>query len=429
MRCGLVTGALVIAGVGTAVGRPAVVLLAVVPLAVLATGELTAPGQPQVSVTRDLSTTAPTLGERVAVRVTVENEGPPVSDCLVADTLPDAIGATESPTRCVRLPTGETTVLEYTAVARRGTHEFGDVQVTARGLLDDVTVELPVKTPFRCRPAATPLRLRESVGRNIGDRTETTGGSGIEFHSVREYRPSDPQRRIDWRRFARTRKLTTVEFREETTTQVQILVDARPVCNVRADSVDPSALSYCANAAERLSQGLLRRGTNVGVGLYPDALAAVLPGNGVAHRTAIERLLGGHERFPWGDGEPFETSRSVAAYDGGRATPVAGDAQSGISTPPDGELPPSLWKDVRLLFISPCFDDSAVEFAKAVSDSGGDIGVLAPDIGGETPGAVVERTLRRERLAKLDGTGIPLAEWAVKEPLERPIEEVFGTWT
>lgn len=437
MRRGLLAAALGITGVGAALGRPTVVVLAAVPLAVLVAGFATAPAAPRVDVERDLSTAAPALGERVTVRVTVANEGRTVADCLIEDGLPEGIDAVDDPRASVRLPSGASTTLEYRVVARRGSHEFGPISVTARGLVDDATAEVDAETSFRCRSDARPLELRASVGRRVGDRRADTGGSGVEFHSVREYRPSDPQRRIDWRRYARSRELTTVEFRQERAATVHLLVDARPVCDVRGPPADPSALAYCADATERLARALLERGVDVGVGLYPDALDVLPPATGRPQRTRVERLLEGHESLPWGEGVAVPEVRTAPVADGGETAGhrlgdgETADSEAVDSTSPATEagLPGALRRDARVLLVSPCLDDAPVEFVTSARAAGGDVGVLAADIGGGRPGVVVERALREERLARLEGAGVPVVDWRVRTPLSAAVEEVFGTWT
>jgi uncharacterized protein (DUF58 family) len=411
-------------------GRRLVVGLATVPLWVLGAGALGAPAAPRVSADRELSNAAPAVGERVTVRVTVENEGWTVADCLVADAVPEGVDAVDAPQVSVRLPAGATATLAYDVVARRGSHEFGPVSVTARGLLGGASVERDVETSFRCRADSRPLELRASVSRRVGERTVDAGGSGVEFHSVREYRPSDPQRRIDWRRFARSRELTTVQFREESAATVHLVVDARAVCDVRGRAVDPPALEYCADAVERLAGAFVSRGVDVGVGLYPDAVDALPPAGGHPQRTRIRRLLDGHEAFPWGSGESVPEVRRGSA-DGRTAAPDEREGGPAATRPsPDGGvLPEPLRRDARVLLVTPCLDDVPVEFATAVYGAGGDVGVLAVDVGGETPGAVVERALREERLSRLAGAGVPLTDWDVEAPLSVAVEEVFATWT
>ena len=425
MRRGLVAAALGATGVGAAVGRPIVVALAAVPLAVLVAGLLTAPSPPSVAVDRELSNAAPALGERVTVRVTVANEGRTVADCLVADALPDDIDAVDDPRTSVRLPAGASTTLEYDVVARRGTHAFGPVAATARGLVADATAEYDVETSFRCRSDARPMALRASVGRRVGDQRADTGGSGVEFHSVREYRPSDPQRRIDWRRYARSRELTTVEFRQEHAATVHLLVDVRDVCDVRGRAVEPSALAYGVDATERLARALLERGVDVGVGLYPDSLDALPPAGGRPQRTRLERLLDGHASLPWGEGVAVPSVGNATVADGG----PSGGAGPSSTSQFDGGLPEPLRRDARVLLVSPCLDDAPVSFAASVHETGGDVGVLSPGVGGETPGAVVERAHREQRLARLEGAGVPTVDWRVDESLSAAVEEVFATWT
>lgn len=425
MRTGFLAAALGVAGVGSVLGRPEVVLLAAVPLAALAVGSATAPRRPEVSVSRTLSTESPELGEGVTVRVAVTNGGRSIADCHVADEPPADIGALEAPETSVRLPAGATATLEYTVVARRGSHAFGDVTVTARGLTAEASVTEGVESAFRCRPESRPLALRPTVRRRAGDRTSDTAGSGVEFHSVREYRPSDPQRRIDWRRFARSGKLTTVEFREDAPETLHLLVDARPVCAVRGGPAEPTAVAYCADAAERLAAALTERGIEVGVGLYPTAPTAVPPGTGRPHRKRIRRLFDGHGAFPWGEDEGGAGSTAVGEETA--QNPHGGNRNDAATAV--GGLPDRLRRRGRVVVVSPCLDDAVVEFVEAVHERGGDVGVLSPSVGGDSPGAVVERTKRVERLDRLSGAGIRVVDWDTEGPLERAVAEVFETWT
>jgi uncharacterized protein (DUF58 family) len=397
-----------IAALGALGGRATFFVVAVVPAAVLGVGAVAAPPRPSVTVERDLSTASPELGERVRVRVAVTNDGETMADCRVADTPPDGLAAVEPTRQSVRLPAGETAVLAYDVVAHRGRHTFGPVCVTARGILEERGVETHPETTVRCRPDDRPLELGGAATRHLRGRPGDAAGSGVEFHAVREYRPSDPQRRVDWRRYARTRELTTVQFREESTETVHLLVDTTPSGAVRGHPAWPSAVAYCADAVERLAGALAARGTLVGVGLYPDLIHALPAGNGPAHDVRLRRLLDRHDAFPWGDDDTLARSTAVTT---------------------DGGLPDGLDADARVLVVSPCLDDAPVEFVANAAAAGYDVGVVTPDVGGTGPGATVERALRADRLARLDGLSVPLVDWDVEAPLEAAVAEVFATWT
>jgi len=102
--------------------------------------------------------------------------------------------------------------LAATAVATATLDAEGDTSVTcanvvSRGALADAT--LP--------SADAPHRQRRS---------------GLEFHATRNYQSGDPVSRIDWRRFAKTNELTTVQYREEQAVRTVLVVDARPVTRV-----------------------------------------------------------------------------------------------------------------------------------------------------------------------------------------------------
>jgi uncharacterized protein (DUF58 family) len=58
-----------------------------------------------------------------------------------------------------------------------------------------------------------------------GDRSAREAGSSVEFHDFRPYQPGDELRAVDWRAFARSRRLVTRLYRAERTIDVHVVLD------------------------------------------------------------------------------------------------------------------------------------------------------------------------------------------------------------
>lgn len=71
-----------------------------------------------------------------------------------------------------------------------------------------------------------PLRLRNRVHAAANGRPIGVSGSGQEFFGIREYRPSDSIRLIHWKASARQDRLMVMEFEENSTQQVTIVLDS-----------------------------------------------------------------------------------------------------------------------------------------------------------------------------------------------------------
>lgn len=87
-------------------------------------------------------------------------------------------------------------------------------------------------------------------------------GEGLDFHQLREYRPGDSMRQVDWKASARTMKMISREYQDERNQQVVFLLD----CGRRMNAQDGalSHFDHMLNAALLLSYVGLRQGDAVG---------------------------------------------------------------------------------------------------------------------------------------------------------------------
>lgn len=275
-RLGAAVAASVVAGAtGMVTGNPAVLLSSVVGLGYAAYARTGGVPDAEVRVDRAVNTTAPAPGEDVRVRLSVTNDGPrTVPDCRVADGVPDELSVVDgSPRAATALRPGESTTVEYAVRARRGEHAFGPVTVAVRGASGaaERVVERDPGTRLRCLAVAATSTPAAAGGLRAGRIATDEGGSGVEFHATRDYRPGDPMRRIDWNRLARTGELTTVEFRDERAASVVLAVDARSAVDRAPTPADPGAVDLAVHAAEQARRGLLADGHRVGLAVLGDA--------------------------------------------------------------------------------------------------------------------------------------------------------------
>ncbi|WP_276260214.1 DUF58 domain-containing protein [Haloglomus litoreum] len=452
-------------GFGLVTQNRAVLVATVVPLAFVAYGRLSTAPTPELSARRSFDPARPAVGERVAVTVTVRNRGAALRDCRLADTVPGALGVVDGPAAAATtLRAGEETEFTYTVRARRGDHEFGPVRAAAVGGGDAATVELSAESRLRCRATGAADESGAPTTAS-GDATTNSRGGGVEFHAVREYQRTDPLSRVDWRRFARTGELATVEFREDRSATVAIVVDATASTFRRAAADAPTAVEYALFAAEGAFEALLERDATVALAFYPDAPAALGPGTGVDHRTLGRRAFDaygpGGTRDPAGEpselrsdggGDPFgdafepaggpggddegdagadavsseSSERDPGRYDPGTA--FGGDGGAGHEEPdPVTALRASLPSGARVLFCSPLLDDGAADLVRTLRADEHDVRVLSPALDAPTPAARLPALERADRLAALRGEGIGVVDWT-DEPLREALARALREW-
>lgn len=138
----------------------------------------------------------------------------------------------QPPDVTVKPSMGEGRVLEMTITARRrGVHMLPPVGVRLEGPLglagvvhlvsvsDTVTVHPDLPTAHRLALAAR-RGLLQTEGRSRGPL-----GLGTEFESVRDYRPDDDVRRINWLATARTGRAMSTVYRQDDDRDLILLVD------------------------------------------------------------------------------------------------------------------------------------------------------------------------------------------------------------
>ncbi|WP_276260805.1 DUF58 domain-containing protein [Haloglomus litoreum] len=429
---------------GLLTGEPLFLFLGLVPLAYGVFGYLSGAPEPTVSVERAVSDTDPRPGDDVTVTLTVENTGErPLADLRVADDPPAGVPVEGATQLATALRPGESVSLEYELSLPRGTFEFGSPVVRTRSLAGAVAGEHDLDAAgtgaVTCQTLLDAVPLQDHTIQYVGRTPTESGGSGVEFYATRDYQPGDPVGRIDWRRYARTGELTTVDLREERAMTVVFLVDDRPGAQRTVPGYGPDSLDLSVYAVSRALPALLDENHRVGVSVLSalgDGTGGyVAPGGGEAVRTASEAAL-----RDAGDGPASDQSTDdrptgagdAARPDGGSTESSAGEA---TGTEVGRRLAERLPPRTQVVCCTPLTDDLATGLADALVHRGHALTVLSPDMrsavaDGERPSvgrrlAAVRRETRRRRLTRRE---VPVVDWSLDAPLAMALADVFGSW-
>jgi uncharacterized repeat protein (TIGR01451 family) len=415
---------------------------AAVPLVYVLYGTLSGvPEGASVRATRAFDPADPTPGEVVGVELTVTNTGDrALPDVRVIDGVPEELAVTSgSPRACVALPPGGSTTVAYEVAAKRGEYGFADPAVRLRSVAggERATAEVSADGDRRLVGTNTVREppLDDAVLPRAGTLPTDSGGSGLEFHATRAYRPGDPMTRVDWRHYAKTGEFVTVQYREEQAARTVLVVDARPVGRVTGAPGYPTGAELAAYAGQRLYDALETSGvvsTVTAVGLEAEGLGGLVGPDGLPwvdgdgrNRTAHARRL---FRAAQGVGERDageEPTTTVVADGRGQSGGPADGAGAGPTDPDEAltnrllaRLPPN----AQVVVCTPLVDGWPVEFCRALSARGYPQVVLSPDMTGDrTVGQRVGRLRRDLRLRTLERTGATVAGWQLGQSIDHAL--------
>lgn len=395
---------------GVALADPVVFLASGVGLAFVAYGAVAGDPSPEsLVVERTVEDGEPRAGDTVSVTVEATNVGQGyLPDVRLVDGVPDGVAVVDgSPRAGGVLEPGESLEATYEVSARRGTHAFGEAVAVARSLTgaSELRETAGGDETLRVRSGGDAVPLREQTEVAVGRVETDDAGEGVAFHSVRAYQQGDPVKRVDWRRFARTGDLSTVEYREERAATVVLVVDAREESRRvrRAGESDTGRLSR--DAATELARELLSRNDAVGVAIWGE--------EGGYRPPSRDREVAGHaiERL-------LETPTEV---------PPELDLRIRGLWDPD-TLTRHLPTNAQVVCCTPLADDRPVEAAETWVANGHPVTVVSPDPTSDTHGGRVAARERRHRARELRGFGARVADWSPDEPLATAVERAGVRW-
>ncbi len=432
---------LLLVAVGLLYANATLLAATLIPLAYVLFGTVSSvPDDRRLAVERRIKRASPEPGATVDVRVTVENESERVlPDVRLVDGVPDELVVSEgTPRLCSSLSPGETRTLSYSVVAKRGTYAFEPPVVRFRSLAgsERSTEEIAAAgdDELVCVSALgrTPRQTRTTP--HIGTVTADSGGSGLEFHSTRQYRQGDPVNRIDWHHVAKTGEFITVQYREQKTSRTVLILDARAVNRITPRPGYPAAVDRSVYAAERLHETLTDAGietrvaavgldgTSDRVELDPAGVAwagpdeasapamvfeaALRDGARVEHRKPTPPQIGLDTPLSWTD---VDGTAPTARTDGGGTTGIV------------RKIP----ADARVVLCSPLVDNWPVELCRALAGTHETVVVSPNPTGADRTGQRITAIHRRLRLRELQRVQASAVDWAVEQPFETALREAL----
>lgn len=394
---GVVAVSLLMAAAGLLAKRHELLALSATGVVFATYPKLVSSTSPSLAVERSVSNASPTEGDRVEVTLTVRNEGTDtVFDCRVLDGVPPALCVVDEPARRgVVLRPGDEESFTYTIVARHGRHSFEPATVVVRDVSGDreweLTVEAPEDVELDCTSPLSSSPVRPQTLDTVGTVTSRAAGDGIQFAQTREYRRGDPFGQVDWNRYAATGELSTIEFHEEQSASVLVVVDARSSA-YRSAPDQTHAVDASVSAAEQLVEAFQRDRNHVGVATLGPNACFVSPGAGREHRLRTRKTL--------------RTHRSLTPTN--RADPPLDEQVD--------RLLERLRDDTQLFVLTPLTDDDVLAALRRVEAHGHATTVVSPDVtGSDTPGERLATVERRTRLTTLRRVGIPVVDWSVDQ--------------
>ncbi|GCF13428.1 DUF58 domain-containing protein [Haloarcula mannanilytica] len=439
---GGLAAALFLVSVSLLTAEPLLLAATAIPLIYVAYGALSrVPAGTDLQAARSVSDAQPTPGEPVEIELTLTNTGSgSLTDVRVIDGVPEELAVVDgSPRLCTSLRPNESATLSYAVMAKRGSYTFDAAAVRVRTLSasDEVTVDLPVAGDgtLTCSNTVSEVPMADATLPRAGTLPTDTGGSGLEFHSTRSYQPGDPVNRIDWRRYAKTDELTTIDYREEQAVRTVLVVDARPPARVTPEPGFPTGAELSAYAAERLFDALSRTSVVASVcavglaesdvpgGLGPDGLAWVdaSGGHAAAHARQVFDSVGRaaarqSEADAAGDADVSGTKSRQPPGDDTQVT----TADGGTVDDPDllavlARLPPT----AQVVVFSPAADDWPVSLVSSLAVRDYPTTLVSPSLArGDSLGAAVAGVERTARLQRAELSGATVIDWDLDSPID-----------
>jgi uncharacterized protein (DUF58 family) len=217
-------------------------------------------------ISRTFDQDHPQKGGEVDVRLNIQNLGDAFDMVQLEDLLPEGVELVKGRNR---FPLGmareeEVEVSYRLAFPNRGKFHFTGVEATVTDVLFATSrtlgfdlpgaVEVTPRIQEMKRLSIQPHKVRMHAG-NIRSKLL---GPGIEFFALRDYRPGDTLRHVNWKASARLDTLVTNEYETERSGDVTIIVDARTIGG-------EDGLEATVEAAASLSSYFLKQRDRVGM--------------------------------------------------------------------------------------------------------------------------------------------------------------------
>lgn len=221
------------------------------------------------------------LGRPDNVALTLTGHAPWRQLAEIAWPVPDGLAVTSDGRRNVVLSNGNATRAEWRVRGLRlGAVELGSVYMRLSGPLG--LSRWTCVRPLDERVSIVPDTLRSVTSRSgrgrQGERMLVRPGSGTDLHGLRDYRPGDPLRSVDWKATARRGKPVVRLFEDQQALELLVLVDAGRASGVEVGGL--TRLHHFVNLAARLADAACRAGDRIGGIAYGAGVLAEAPMTG-----------------------------------------------------------------------------------------------------------------------------------------------------
>jgi uncharacterized protein (DUF58 family) len=227
-------------------------------------------------------------------------------------------------------------------------------------------------------------------------------GYGSEFHSIRDYVPTDPFKKINWKATAKYHRLMVNQFELEDVFDAMVFVDARDI--TKTGTVLRNPLEFSVKAAATLAKSFMRRTNRVGLVTYGSKVRVIRPGAGETQLTTLMSTLTG-------------------TYASGNTS-----LKSAVKT-----AMPYLTPRSPIVIISPLDNDETVnEIVRDLTAQNYDITVISPSsiefereaTGLYSPRYLMVKLERENQIAELAKLGIRVIDWTPDLPVSEVVREV-----
>jgi uncharacterized protein (DUF58 family) len=232
------------------------------------------------------------LGQPAAAELVVGNGGERPLQVELQQIFENGLSGSDA-ISAYTVPAHGTVVHAFSFVAQKlGTLEWRPVYTRTRGVFGLAWWSRKFDIPHRLK--AVPARLRGAERgpgtRPQDERAQRSAGAGFELLGLRDYRPGDPMRAIDWKATARSQRYTVRLHSEERSLELLVLLDAGRTSNLQAGTL--SRLHHYVNVAARLTERAILNGDHAGIIVFADRpLAALPPAPGAAALLGVRRIL------------------------------------------------------------------------------------------------------------------------------------------
>lgn len=238
-----------------------------------------APGPSGIDVVREFPASL-TLGETGDLQWLVQNRTGRSVRLGVAEALWPSFQATRRSSRFTVAAHRQHRFGARIEPQRRGRFPFGAITLRTSGPLRLVHRQQTRTVPdtlavLPAYPSRDLMRTRMRIPLETGIRSVRTRGTGTDFDQLREYRPGDDIRRVDWAATARQQKAIVRDYRAERNQHVVALLDNG---RLMAGTVgDAPRVEHAMDAVLGLTQVASQLGDNVGLITFDNQVRGIVP--------------------------------------------------------------------------------------------------------------------------------------------------------